>query len=326
MAIETLTYLEAIRRALQRALEADDRVFLIGEDIGVYGGAFKLTEGFLEQYGRDRIIDTPIAETGLVGAAVGAAMSGLRPVAEIQFMDFVSCAFNQLTNFAATCRFRWQAAVPLVVRGPAGGGVHAGPFHSQCVEAFFFNTPGLRIAIPGTPEDAYRMLLGAIEDPDPVLFLEQKALYRTLKGPVDLDADPLPLGKAATRRSGEDITLISYGAMLQRALGAAEEVAQEGIECEVLDLRTLSPLDREAIVTAAKKTGKILVVHEATTTGGAGGEIVATIADLAFDYLDGPVRRLGALDIPIPYAGPLEDAALPSVRSIAEEIRELHAF
>ncbi|MFQ5655091.1 MAG: alpha-ketoacid dehydrogenase subunit beta, partial [Planctomycetota bacterium] len=194
---ETITYLEAIRRGLARALDDDERVFLIGEDIAIYGGAFKLTEGFLERFGPGRIIDAPIAEAGLVGAATGAAMAGLRPVVEMQFIDFITCAFNQLTNFAATCRFRWQAGVPMVVRGPCGGGVGAGPFHSQNVEAFFLNTPGLKMVVPSTPADAYRMLLGAIEDPDPVLFLEQKALYRSLKGEVDESAPPLPPGAIA---------------------------------------------------------------------------------------------------------------------------------
>ncbi|MEE8143135.1 MAG: transketolase C-terminal domain-containing protein, partial [Planctomycetota bacterium] len=272
---EVVTYLEAIRRGLIQALQEDPRVLLLGEDIATYGGVFKLTEGFLERFGPERIIDTPIVETGLVGAAIGAAMAGLRPVVEIQFIDFISCAFNQLTNFAATCRFRWNAPVPLVVRGPSGGGVHAGPFHSQNVESFFLNTPGLKMVIPSTPEDAHAMIRGAIADPDPVLYLEQKALYRTIKGPIDENAPPIPPGKAALRRSGEDLSLVSYGAMVHRVLAAAEVLAEEGVECEVLDLRSLAPIDKDALLGSARHTGRVLVVHEDNLTGGAGAELAA---------------------------------------------------
>jgi 2-oxoisovalerate dehydrogenase E1 component beta subunit len=320
---ETITYLEAIRRALIRALESDERVFLIGEDIGPYGGAFKLTDGLIDRFGAERVIDTPIVETGLVGAAVGAAMAGLRPVVEMQFIDFISCAYNQLTNMAATTRFRWGAAAPIVVRGPSGGGVHAGPFHSQMVESAFLNTPGLKIVVPATVEDAYRLLLGAIEDPDPVLYLEQKRLYRTLKGEFDPAWTPLPPGSAALRREGEDVTIISYGAMLHAALAAAETLAAEGIEATVLDVRSLCPLDREALLAAASRTGKVIVVHEDNVTGGAGAELAALIAEHAFEDLDAPVRRLGALDVPIPYAGALEDASLPNAGTIAAAAREL---
>ncbi len=323
---ERITYLEAIRRALRRAMRDDPRVFLLGEDIGVYGGAFKLTDGFLEEFGAERVIDTPIAESGIVGAAIGAAMAGLRPVVEIQFIDFIACAVNPLVNFAAKARFRWRAGVPLVVRGPTGGGVHAGPYHSQSPESFFLNTPGLKLVVPSTPSDAYTMLLGAIVDPDPVLYFEQKALYRTLKEEVDEGAAPIAPGRAATRRSGGDVTLITWGAMLQRVLEAAEGIARDGIEAEVLDLRSLAPLDEEAIVTAARKTGKVLVVHEASTTGGFGGEVAARVASAAFEWLDAPVRRLGSLDIPIPYAGVLEDASLPGPEAIAEEARALARY
>ncbi|MHC4935296.1 MAG: alpha-ketoacid dehydrogenase subunit beta [Planctomycetota bacterium] len=320
---ETITYLDAIRRALVRALENDPRVFLLGEDVGPYGGAFKLTEGLVERFGEDRIIDTPIVETGLVGAAAGAAMAGMRPVVEMQFIDFISCAFNQLTNFVPTTHFRWGAACPLVVRGPSGGGVHAGPFHSQMVESFFLNTPGLKIFVPATVEDAYRGLLGAIEDPDPVLFLEQKRLYRTLKGEFDPGWDPLPLGSAAWRRSGDDVTVITYGAMLGHVLAAAERAAEEGVETAVLDIRCLQPLDREAILEGAARTGKVLIVHEDNITGGAGGELSALIAEHAFDDLDAPIRRMGALDVPIPYAASLEDHSLPNPTTIGEAILEL---
>lgn len=326
-----VTYLEALRRGLARALDQDPRVILLGEDIGAYGGAFKLTAGFLERFGSSRVIDTPIVETGLVGAAIGAAMAGLRPVVEMQFIDFISCAFNQLTNFAATCRFRWQTGVPIVVRGPSGGGVHAGPFHSQNVESFFLNTPGLKIVVPSTPTDAYRMILGAIEDPDPVLFFEQKSLYRTLKEPLDETAGPLRPGRAIVRRSGTTLTIVTYGAMVHRALAAAEQLAREEIggrpvDCEVLDLRSLNPMDGDSILSSVERTGKVLVVHEDNLTGGAGGEIAARIAEHAFEHLDGPVRRLAAADIPIPYAGPLEDASLPNPETIAQAARELAAY
>ncbi|MCI0651598.1 MAG: alpha-ketoacid dehydrogenase subunit beta [Planctomycetes bacterium] len=323
---EPITYLEAIRRGLWRALEEDPRVVLLGEDIGTYGGAFKLTDGFLARFGAERIIDTPIAETGFVGAAIGMAMAGMRPVVEIQFIDFIACAFNPLVNFAATSHFRWQAAVPLVVRGPSGGGVHAGPFHSQSVESFFLNTPGLKIVVPSTPTDAYRMIRGAILDPDPVLYFEQKALYRTLKEAVDENSEPLLPGSAALRREGEDVTIISYGAMVHRALAAAQAVAKEGIECMVLDVRSLCPLDEGALIAAARQTGKVLIVHEASVTGGFGGELAARIAEHAFDWLDAPIKRLGSLDIPIPYAGALEHASLPDAPRIAAAIRELAAY
>lgn len=321
-----ITYLEALRRGLAQALEEDPRVFLMGEDIGVYGGAFKLTEGFQEQFGSERVIDTPIVETGLIGAGIGAAMAGLRPVIEIQFIDFISCAFNQLTNFAATSRFRWQAGVPLVVRGPTGGGVHAGPFHSQSVESFFLNTPGLKMVFPSTPTDAHRMIRGAIADPDPVLFFEQKALYRTLKEEVDESLPPLAAGEACLRREGGDLSIVTYGAMVHRALAAAEELASEGIECDVLDLRSLSPLDRDALLATARKTGRILVTHEDNLTGGAGGELAALIGEHAFEWLDAPVRRLGAWDIPIPYAGDLEDASLPDASRIRDVALDLARY
>ena len=327
MATETITYLEAIRLGLTRAMEEDERVFILGEDIGVYGGAFKLTDGFLDRFGGDRIIDTPIAETGLIGAAIGAALAGLRPVAEIQFIDFISCAFNQLTNFAATCRFRWSAPVPMVVRGPSGGGVHAGPFHSQNVEGFFLNRPGLKVVVPSTPGDAYRMIRGAILDPDPVLYLEQKALYRTLKEEVDPEGAPLPPGRAKVRRQGKDLSIITWGSMVHHCLEAAEQLAgDDDVSCEVLDLRSLAPLDRDAIFDTARRTGRVLVVHEANLTGGAGGEIASLVAEHAFEWLDAPVRRLASLDIPIPYAGILEDSSVPDPGRIAGEARRLAAY
>jgi len=323
---EQITYLEALRKALEHSLEDDPRVVLLGEDIATYGGAFKLTQGFLERFGPDRIIDTPIVETGLVGAAIGSGMAGLRPIVEMQFIDFISCAFNQLTNFAATCHFRWGQSVPIVIRGPAGGGVHAGPFHSQMVESFFLNTPGLKIVVPSTVSDAYTMLLGAIEDPDPVIFLEQKALYRTLKDTLDETAAPVPPGVAALRREGDHLSIFSWGAMLHRCSAAAARAAEEGIQCEILDLRSLCPLDLEAIYRSARKTGKVLIVHEDNLTGGAGAEISARISEHCFEDLDAPVRRLAALDIPIPYAGSLEDASLPGEDDILESVRSLASW
>lgn len=320
---EQITYLEALRRALTRALEQDPRTFLIGEDIASYGGAFKLTEGFLEKWGADRIIDTPIVEAGLVGASIGSAMAGMRPIVEMQFIDFISCAFNQLTNFAATCHFRWGQPVPIVVRGPSGGGVHAGPFHSQMVESFFLNTPGLKVVVPATVSDAYTMLLGAIEDPNPVIFLEQKSLYRTLKSELDEDSEPVAPGIAALRREGDALSIITWGAMLHRCSAAAERAAADGIECEILDLRSLCPLDLESIYQTVSNTGKVLVIHEDNLTGGAGAEITARIMEHCFEDLDAPVRRLAALDIPIPYAATLEDASLPGEDNILESIHSL---
>lgn len=323
---EAITYLEALRRGLARAMDDDDRVFLIGEDIGVYGGAFKLTDGFRERFGDRRIVDSPIVETGLVGAAIGAGMAGLRPVVEIQFIDFISCAFNQLTNFAATSRFRWQAGVPIVVRGPSGGGLRAGPFHSQNVESFFLNTPGLKIMVPTTPTDAHRMIRGAIADPDPVLFFEQKSLYRSLKEVVDESLEPIPPGVAAVRRVGRDLSIVTYGAIVHKCLAAAETLASDGIDVEVLDLRSLTPLDRDALLATVDRTNRVMIVHEDNVTGGAGGELAAFIGEHAFDSLDAPVRRLAALDTPIPYAAALEDAALPSVADIERVARELAAY
>ena len=320
---EQITYLEALRRALTRALEQDPRTFLIGEDIATYGGAFKLTQGFLETWGPDRVIDTPIVETGLIGASIGSAMAGMRPIVEMQFIDFISCAFNQLTNFAATCHFRWGQEVPIVVRGPSGGGVHAGPFHSQMVESFFLNTPGLKVVVPATVTDAYTLLLGAIEDPNPVIFLEQKSLYRTLKGELDEDSKPVAPGIAALRREGDALSIITWGAMLHRCNAAAERAATEGIECSILDLRSLCPLDLNAIYQTAGNTGKVLVIHEDNLTGGAGAEIAARISEHCFEDLDAPVKRLAALDVPIPYAATLENASLPGEDDILEAIRSL---
>jgi len=313
------TYLEAIRSGIWEEMERDPAVFILGEDIGVYGGAFKVTEGMLERFGDQRVIDTPIAEGAIVGAAIGAALLGMRPIAEMQFIDFISCAFDQITNFAAKNRYRWGAGVPIVVRGPCGGGVRGGPFHSQNPEMYFVHTPGLKVVAPATAYDAKGLIKAAVRDDDPVIYLEHKFLYRRIKEDLPKDDFIVPIGKAALRREGSDLSILTYGAMLYPCLEAAETLAKErGAQAEVLDLRTLLPLDREAIVATAKKTGKVLVVHEDTRTGGIAGEIAATINEEAFDHLDGPVLRVTAPDTPVPYSAPLEDFFLPNAAKIGE--------
>mgnify|MGYP000064827714 FL=1 len=316
-----LTYLEAIRQGLWEEMERDERVFLLGEDIGVYGGAFKVTEGFLERFGEERVIDTPISEAAIVGAAIGAALVGLRPVAEMQFIDFISIAFDQLTNFAAKCRYRWGAAVPIVVRGPCGGGVHGGPFHSQNVEAYFFHTPGLKIVEPATPYDAKGLIKAAIRDDDPVLYFEHKYLYRRIRGEVPEGDYIVPIGKADVKRPGRDVTILTYGWMLHKSLEAAEIVASEGIEVEVVDLRTLLPLDDETILSSVAKTGRAVIVHEDTRTGGIAGEIAMRINERIFEYLEAPVVRVTAPDTPIPFSPPLEEFFLPQVEEIVQAVR-----
>jgi len=316
-----LTYLEAIRQGLWEEMERDERVFLLGEDIGVYGGAFKVTEGFLERFGEERVIDTPISEAAIVGAAIGAALVGLRPVAEMQFIDFISIAFDQLTNFAAKCRYRWGAGVPIVVRGPCGGGVHGGPFHSQNVEAYFFHTPGLKIVEPATPYDAKGLIKAAIRDEDPVLYFEHKYLYRRIRGEVPEGDYIVPIGKADIKRPGRDVTILTYGWMLHKSLEAAEIVAQEGIEVEVVDLRTLLPLDDETILSSVAKTGRAVIVHEDTRTGGIAGELAMRINERIFEYLEAPVVRVTAPDTPIPFSPPLEEFFLPQVEEIVQAVR-----
>lgn len=318
-----ITYLEALRAALAEEMAQDERVFLIGEDIGAYGGAFKVTDGLLDRFGASRVIDTPISEAAIVGAAIGASYMGLRPVAEMQFMDFVGCAFDMLTNFAAKSRYRCGLGVPLVVRGPCGGGVGGGPFHSVNPEAFFLNTPGLKIVEPSTAYDAKGLLKAAMRDEDPVLFLEHKFLYRRVKDEVPDEEYVVPLGRAAVRRAGTDATIVTFGAMVHVALEAATTLAADGVEVEVLDLRTLAPLDRETILASVAKTSRVLVLHEATRTGGIGGEIAATIAEEAFEYLDAPVARLASLDTPVPYSPPLEAAFLPTRDKVVAAVRKL---
>lgn len=320
------TYLEAIRQAIWEEMERDERVYVLGEDVGIYGGAFKVTKDMLDHFGPSRVIDTPISESAIVGAAIGSALVGMRPIAEMQFIDFISCAFDQIVNFAAKCRYRWGAGVPIVVRGPCGGGVHGGPFHSQNVESYFFNVPGLKIVCPSTAYDAKGLMKAAIRDEDPVLYFEHKFLYRRIKEDLPSEEFVVPIGKANLRREGSDLSIITYGAMVYTALDAAEELAQEGIDVEVLDMRSLLPLDEEAILETAKKTSKIVVLHEATLTGGPGGEIVARIAEKAFEYLDGPIVRIAPPDTPVPYSPPLEEAFLPQVSDVVAKVRELAAY
>src|ERR687884_971141 len=323
-----ITLLEAIRQGLWEEMERDERVFILGEDVGVYGGAFKMTEGFLAKFGEERVIDTPISESAIVGAACGAAMMGMRPVAEMQFIDFISCAFDMITNYAAKSRYRQDIGLPLVVRGPCGGGVHGGPFHSQNVESFFLNTPGLKMVEPSTPYDAKGLIKAAIRDEDPVLFFEHKKLYRLprLREEIPEDDYTVEIGKARTAREGRDLSMITFGAQVLTALDAAEELEKEGLDVEVIDLRTLAPMDREAILTTAKKTSKVLILHEASRTGGIGGEIAATIAGEAFEWLDAPVVRVAATDTPVPYSPPLEEYHLPQVKDVLEAARRLAAY
>jgi 2-oxoisovalerate dehydrogenase E1 component beta subunit len=321
-----VTFLEAIRQALFEEMDRDPAVVMIGEDIGVYGGAFKVTAGLLERFGWERVIDTPISETAIIGAAVGMAYQGLRPVAEMQFIDFIACCFNQLTNFAAKSHYRWGAPVPMVVRGPSGGGVHGGPFHSQNPEMYFTHTPGLKVIYPATAYDAKGLMKSAIRDNNPVLFFEHKFLYRRIKEELPEGEYLVPIGKAAVKREGRHLTIISYAAMLHTSLEAAETLAREGIECEVIDLRTLLPLDKETILASVKKTNKLLVVHEDTRSGGIAGEIAAIVCEGAFDDLDGPIVRVTSLDTPVPYSPPLEEHFLPNAEKIVTAARELAKY
>jgi 2-oxoisovalerate dehydrogenase E1 component beta subunit len=320
------TYLEAIRQGLWEEMESDPSVFCIGEDIGIYGGAFKVTDGFVHHFGPQRVIDTPIAESAIVGAAFGAALTGLRPVAEFQFMDFIGCAFNQIVNMVAKSHYRWGAPAPLVLRGPAGGGVHGGPFHSQNPEMYFVHTPGMKVVAPATPSDAKGLIKSAIRDNNPVLFLEHKFLYRRIKEEMPENGHTVPIGKARIHRDGRDLSIITYAAMVHTAQEAADILAKEGIEVEILDLRTLSPLDRDAITQTVKKTNKVILLHEDTRTGGLAGEIAAIINEEAFDDLDGPIVRITSLDTPVPFSPPLEHYFLPKVEDVVREARKLKAY
>jgi len=321
-----VTMLEGIRQAIFEEMDRDPAVVALGEDIGVYGGAFKVTEGLLAKFGPERVIDAPIAETAIVGAACGMSYLGLRPVVEMQFIDFIACCFNQVTNFVAKSHYRWGAPVPMVLRGPSGGGVHGGPFHSANPEMYFVHTPGLKVVYPSTAHDAKGLLKSAIRDNNPVLFFEHKFLYRRIKEELPEGEFTEPLGKAAVRREGRDLTIISYAAMMYPALEAAEELAKDGIEAEVIDLRTLLPLDRETIINSVKKTNKLLIVHEDTRTGGIAGEIAALVCEGAFEDLDGPIARVTALDTPTPYSPPLEEYFLPNASKIVAAARELARY
>jgi pyruvate/2-oxoglutarate/acetoin dehydrogenase E1 component len=320
-----ISYLEAVREALTQEMRRDPEVFMLGEDIGVYGGAFGVTKGLLEEFGSERVRDTPISEAAIAGAATGAALMGMRPVMEIMFMDFITISMNQLVNQAAKIRFMFggKACIPMVVRAPAGSGTGAAAQHCQSLEAWFVHVPGIKVVAPATPSDAKGLLVAAIRDNNPVLVVEHKLLYRT-KGAVPEELYAAPLGQAAVRREGRDLTVLAYSIMVPRALEAAEQLAGEGIEVEVVDLRTLKPLDRETVLRSVSKTGRVLIVHEAPQTGGFGGEVAAVIAESeAFDYLDAPIRRLGGRDIPIPYNRGLERATVPQVEDIVEAARRL---
>ncbi len=321
------TYIEAIRDALDYEMRRDDRVFLLGEDIGAYGGAFKLTAGMQDEFGTERVLDTPLSEAAIVGAAIGAAYMGMRPVAEMQFIDFITCCFQMITNFAAKSHWRWGAAVPIVIRGPAGGGVGGGPFHSQNVEAYFHHTPGLKIVMPATAADAKGLLIAAIRDPNPVLFLEHKFLYRHIKGEVPDGEHVVELGTAAVAREGTDLSVVTYGAMVHRACAVAQQLRDaDGVSVEVIDLRTLKPVDYDTVYASVRKTNKVIVLHEDQLTGGIGGEIAARIGEDVFEWLDGPVVRMGAADTPVPYAHPLEHAFQPNEDRLREACRKLLAY
>jgi 2-oxoisovalerate dehydrogenase E1 component beta subunit len=322
-----VTFLEAIRQGLAEEMERDPNVFCLGEDIGAYGGAFKVTEGLLERFGEDRVIDTPISEAGIVGAAAGAAHMGMRPVVEMQFIDFISNAYDMLTNYVATARYRAFLPCPMVVRGPSGGYVRGGPFHSQNPEAAFLHTPGLKVVYPSTAADAKGLLKSAIRGDDPVLFFEHKYLYRRIKEELPQGDHLVPIGTARLAREGRDLSIVTYAATVWKALEAAERLEREdGLSVEVLDLRTLLPMDTDAIVETVRKTHRVLVVHEDTRTGGIAGEITARISELAFAWLDAPVLRVTAADVPLPYSPPLEDYVLPQTADIVDAARRLAAW
>ncbi len=323
----TLTYIAAISEALRTEMRRDPNVMLLGEDIaGEFGGAFKVTKGFEAEFGPRRVLNTPLAELGFTGMATGMALMGLRPVIEMQFADFISSAFDSIVQFAATAHYRWGGAVPWVIRAPCDGGLRSGPFHSQNPEAWFVHTPGLKVVAPATPADAKGLLIAAIRDDNPVIYFESKPLYRSLKGYVAPDDYVTPIGRANLARAGNDLSIITYSTQVRESLVAAERLAGEGIQADVLDLRSLKPLDTEAILSTARKTGKALVVHSANRLAGVGAEVAALIAEQAFEWLDGPVMRLGGLDTPVPFSPLLEDAYRPDAEKIYRAARELAAF
>ncbi len=324
-----VTFLEAIREGIWEEMERDERVFLLGEDIGAYGGAFKVTDGMQARFGEMRVLDTPISEIGFTGAAAGAAHMGMRPIVEMQFIDFISCAYDMITNYVATSRYRGSGPIPMVIRGPSGGGVRGGPFHSQNPEAAFFHTPGLKIVYPATAYDAKGLMKAAIRDDDPVLFFEHKWLYRRpqIRETLPKDDYVVPLGEARIHREGTDLTIVTYAAMVHKSLEAAEQLEKEdGVSVEVLDLRTILPLDEEAIIRSVKKTNRLLIVHEDTRTGGIAGEIAMRVSEKAFEWLDAPILRVTALDTPVPYSPPLEDYFLPQVDDVVNAARHLAGY
>jgi len=320
--MSAITYIEAIREGMREELLRDPSVYCLGEDIGTYGGAFRATQGFLEEFGRPRILDTPLSESAILGAAVGSALMGLRPIAEMQFADFIANGFNMLVNFAAKVHYRWGAKCPMVVRLPSGGGTRGGPFHATNPEAWFTRVPGLKVVCPATVRDAKGLMKAAVRDDNPVLYFEHKYLYRRLKDESPPEDHVTPLGKARVAREGTDVTLVTYGSMVHHSEGVAEELGKEGVSVEILDLRSLVPLDEEAILASVRKTNRVVVLHEDTKTGGFGGEIAARIAEKVFEHLDAPIRRVASLDTPVPHAPQLEDAFMPQPQGIRAAILE----
>jgi 2-oxoisovalerate dehydrogenase E1 component beta subunit len=318
-----MTYLQAISDGLREEMRRDESVFCLGEDIGAFGGAFKVTDGFMEEFGADRVLDTPLAENMIIGASIGAAIEGMKPVCEMQFSDFIACGFDQLVNVAGKLHYRQGVSVPMVVRLPSGGGFSGGPFHSQNPEAWFMQAPGLKVVAPATAEDAKGLLITAIRDPNPVCYLEHKGLYRHVKGEVPEGDHAVPLGEARVAREGAELSVIAYGSSVPLALQAAAELDED---IEVIDLRTLNPLDTETILGSAEKTGKVLVAHEATRSCGVGAEVASLISERAFEWLDAPIRRLTAPDVPIPFSPPLEQSVLPQLDDMKEACRELLAY
>lgn len=324
--MKEITYLEAIKQAMDEEMTRDPSVFILGEDVGIYGGAFRATEGFLEKYGDLRVLDTPLSESGFTGAAIGAALVGMRPIVEMQFADFISCAFDQLVNVAAKNHYRWAAATPIVVRAPYGGNIHGGAFHSQCIEGFFLNVPGLKIVAPSTAYDAKGLLKASIRDNDPVIYCEHKYLYRRIKDAVPEEDYTVPIGKARIALEGRDVSIITYGAMVHTALDVAQLLKEKEISIEIIDLRTILPLDKKSIFDTVKKTNKVLVLHEQTKTGGVGAEVSALINEYCFEYLDAPIIRVASPDTPVPYSPPLEEAFIPQTKDVVSAIEKLMRY
>jgi len=321
-----INYLQAIKLGLSEELKRDKSVFIIGEDVGVYGGAFKVTEGLFQKFGEKRVIDTPIAESLIVGAAIGASYTGLRPVAEMQFADFIADGFDQIVNEAAKSHYRWGVNVPIVIRAPFGGNLHGGPFHSQCPEGWFFHTPGLKVVAPATPYDAKGLIKSAIRDDDPVIYFEHKYLYRRIKQNIPDEEFLVPIGKGEIKRKGSDISIITYSSMVHTALEAGEKLSGEGISLEIVDLRTLSPLDEDLILSSVKKCGKVIILYEANRSGGVGAEVAAIIAEEGFNYLDAPPVRISGFDTPVPYSPPMEEFYLPSVDDVVRAAKKLASY